>query len=92
MKRSICFVLAAYSGISCALAQQRGNDVTVPLHALQPDYVIPYSVPTESNIKNVLDRIFHYLDSTTPPVFINRVTKATLSNVADPIQTCFEAG
>ncbi|MFI5129714.1 MAG: glycoside hydrolase family 105 protein [Chitinophagales bacterium] len=84
MKRSICLAIAAYAGTSFALSQQRGNDVTVPLHALQPDYLVPYVIPVETSVKRILDRVFHYLDSTTPPVFINRVTKAVVSNVADP--------
>ena len=84
MKRSVCFVFTVYAGIVCAVAQQRGNDVTAPLHALQPDYPVSYSIPSQSSVKTVLDRVFHYLDSTTPPVFINRLTGAAVSNVANP--------
>ncbi len=84
MKRIICTGFFICTGILCATAQQKGNDVTTPLHALQPDYPVPYVIPTETSVKKVLDRLFHYLDSTTPPVFINRVTNAAISNPADP--------
>ncbi len=60
------------------------NDVTAPLHAMKVDYPVPYIIPTETGIKNVLDNIFHYLDSTTPPVFINRLTNAVVTDLAKP--------
>jgi len=84
MKRFICTGFFIYTGTLLVVAQQKPNDVTSPLHALQPDYLIPYVVPTEAGVKNVLDKVFHYLDSTTPPVFINRLTNNTVSNLADP--------
>src|SRR6476646_1922763 len=84
MKRFICTGFFIYTGTLLVVAQQKPNDVTSPLHALQPDYLIPYVVLTEAGVKNVLDKVFHYLDSTTPPVFINRLTNNTVSNLADP--------
>ena len=50
---------------------QKGNDVTTPLHALQPDYPVFYGIPSIPGIKNVLDRILLYLDSVTPPQFFD---------------------
>jgi len=67
---------------SCA--QQPKNDVTTPLHALQPDYPTPYIIPSQTEVKNVLDRVFTYLDDATPPVFINRVTKAMVTDISNP--------
>ncbi len=70
-----------------ALAQRKKtprNDVTTPLHALQPEYPVSYTIPTKGGIKSVLDRIFHYLDSTTPPIFINRLTHAEIKDVSNP--------
>jgi rhamnogalacturonyl hydrolase YesR len=67
-----------------ASAQQRPNDVTSPLHALQPDYPIPYVIPTQAGVKAILDRVFHYLDSVTPPQFINRATGAVVTNISAP--------
>jgi rhamnogalacturonyl hydrolase YesR len=84
MKKLFFAAIIYYSGFSFAFAQQKGNDVTAPLHALQPDYPVPYIVPAEAGVKSVLDRVFHYLDSTTPPQFFNRATNAVVSNVNDP--------
>lgn len=61
---------------------QKGNDVTAPLHALKVDYPVPYDPPTVANIKAVLDRVFNYLDTTTPPQFINRTTRQPVTNLA----------
>jgi len=61
-------------------AQQKANDVTAPLDALQPDYAVPYKIPTPASIKAVTDKIFYYLDSVTPPQFINKQTGQTLAS------------
>ncbi len=42
------------------------NDVTTPLHLLQPAYEIPYKVPVAGEIRDVIDRIYNYLESVTP--------------------------
>jgi unsaturated rhamnogalacturonyl hydrolase len=74
-----CLSLLTFSAIA-----QRGNDVTTPLHAMQPDYPVPYVIPTTGSVKTVLDRVFHYLDSVTPPVFINRQTREVVTDVSNP--------
>jgi rhamnogalacturonyl hydrolase YesR len=48
------------------------NDVTTPLHAMKVDYPVPYEAPAKENVKAVLDRIFNYLDATTPAQMINK--------------------
>ncbi|TDH26644.1 glycoside hydrolase family 88 protein [Segetibacter sp. 3557_3] len=58
----------------CAVAQQKANDVTTPLHLLKPDYDIPYGAPKTEQVKAVLDKVFTYLDATTPAQFVNRKT------------------
>ena len=42
------------------------NDSNTPLHLLQPDYIIPYGVPTKEDIKADLDRILKFVDKETP--------------------------
>src|SRR4029077_3783542 len=87
MKKYIYLSIAAHAFIlSPANAQQPAakNDVVTPLHAMKVDYPVPYIIPTEVSIKNILDKVFHYLDSTTPPVFINRITNAVMTDVANP--------
>ncbi len=61
------------------MAQQKANDVTTPLHLLKPDYEIPYGAPKPEQVKAVLDKVFTYLDATTPAQFVNRRTGATVS-------------
>lgn len=50
----------------------KGNDVTAPLHALQPNYAVPYGTPKIADVKSLLDRVFNYLDSVTPAQFLDR--------------------
>ncbi len=75
----ITLILTTFS-----LFGQRGNDVTAPLHAMQPDYEVPYVIPNVSSVKSVLDRVFNYLDSVTPPQFINRQTREVVIDARNP--------
>ncbi|HPH32448.1 MAG TPA: glycoside hydrolase family 88 protein, partial [Chitinophagaceae bacterium] len=72
-KRFLSLILLT-TGI--ALQAQKQNDVTTPLHAMQPDYPVPYVIPGKTDVKKVLDRIYNYLDTVTPPVMINKKTGA----------------
>lgn len=54
--------------------QPKMNDSNTPLHLLQPDYVTPYRLPVESEIKSLLDRIFNYLDPVTPARLTDKTT------------------
>ena len=42
------------------------NDMNTPLHLLQPDYQIPYGVPTKDAVKADLDRILRFVSAETP--------------------------
>jgi unsaturated rhamnogalacturonyl hydrolase len=63
---------------------QRPNDVTAPLHAMQPDYPVPYAVPDAQKVKAVLDKIYNYLDSVTPASFVNRNTGQVIADASQP--------
>src|SRR5215211_5974461 len=65
-------------------AAQKQNDATSPLHALQPDYAVPYTVPSTANIKATLDRVFNYLDAVTPYQFVNRKTGEVFQQLLNP--------
>lgn len=56
------------------------NDSNTPLHALQPDYPVPYGPPTAESIKKVLDRIYSYLDAATPVQIENRRTAEAVTD------------
>ena len=79
-------IFAAIVILSCSATAkgQKQNDATAPLHALQPDYPVPYTVPTTQNVKTVLDRVFTYVDGVTPAKFWNRKTNEELLQVSNP--------
>ncbi|MBP3356671.1 MAG: glycoside hydrolase family 88 protein [Rikenellaceae bacterium] len=45
-----------------------------PLHLLQPAYEFHYGPLTEESIKKDLDRVFDYLEQTTPAKIVDRIT------------------
>ena len=67
---------------STSFAQAKANDVTTPLHLLQPDYKIPYGAPPVDSVKKVLRRVFNYLDAVTPAQFVNKRTQEPVNNLA----------
>src|SRR4051812_2573709 len=77
---------------SLVVSAQKANDVSAPLHALQPDYPVPYAVPNPASVKNVLDRVFNYLNSVTPPQFINQHTGAIYEGHDPDTNTIFKKG
>lgn len=64
-------ILAAGMGLA-ACTQNAGekkddiNDMTTPLHLLEPDYKVPYGELTAEAVKADLDRVFGYIDANTP--------------------------
>ncbi|MBW8686791.1 glycoside hydrolase family 88/105 protein [Chitinophaga rhizophila] len=74
--------------LCCLIGQvasaQKANDVTAPLHALQPDYPMPYKVITKNEVKTTLDRVFTYLDQATPTQWINRLSNKEYTMTATP--------
>lgn len=71
------------AALACSLytaAQQTntGNDVNTPLHLLQPAYRVPYGKTDSSAVKQVLDKIWQYLDAATPVQLVNRTTAQPL--------------
>ena len=87
-KWTVLFLLA----LQVAQAQ-KPNDVTAPLHAMQPDYPVPYAVPSTATVKGTLDRVFNYLDEVTPAQFANRRTNETFLKASNPdTNTIFKPG
>lgn len=76
---SIIMLLA----VCCAKGQQKiGNDVNTPLHALKVDYPVPYEAMSREDVKKVLDRVYAYLDATTPAAMISRKTGQVVNDVS----------
>lgn len=66
-------VIITLVSVSTASAQKM-TDSNTPLHLSRPDYVTPYKIPARDEIVEVLDRVFHYLDATTPPQLVDGET------------------
>jgi rhamnogalacturonyl hydrolase YesR/lysophospholipase L1-like esterase len=66
----------------CVLSSQaqKINDSTTPLHLMTPEYDTPYGKPEVKNITEVLDKIYAYLDQSTPMTLINKETQAEVTD------------
>jgi rhamnogalacturonyl hydrolase YesR len=62
-------------------AQQPANDVTAPLHLLQPDYPTPYGAKSAQEIKATIDKIYAFLEKTTPAGLIDSKTKQEVTDL-----------
>jgi hypothetical protein len=60
---------------------QKVTDSNTPLHALQPDYPVPYGPAKAAEITTVLNRIYSYLDASTPAKVINSKTRAEINDL-----------
>ena len=66
-------VLALYCvSINAQDQNDPANDVTTPLHLLQPDYDTPYGEPSIESIKIVLDKVYDYLNEVTPAKVVDK--------------------
>jgi len=83
LKNWLKIFATAFLGFYClgTQAQEKpATDVTTPLHLMQPDYTVPYGIPEKASVKEVLDRIFHYLDETTPAAVVDRESGEEISD------------
>lgn len=72
MKKQLIFILSLISvtGVS-SQAQSVVNDSNTPLHLLKPAYKVGYGIPSEDEVKQVMDRVLHFIDSETPAVLVD---------------------
>ncbi|MFX0555401.1 glycoside hydrolase family 88/105 protein [Maribacter sp. CXY002] len=63
------------------MAQEPTNDVTTPLHLLQPDYPTPYGVQAIDEIISTLDRVYDYLESETAATLVDSKTNKEITNL-----------
>jgi unsaturated rhamnogalacturonyl hydrolase len=79
MKYTYAPVLVLFSfGLFTSVNAQ--NDATAPLHLLQPEYVTPYVIPEKKDVKVVLDRVYHFLETNTASKIVNATTKAEITD------------
>jgi unsaturated rhamnogalacturonyl hydrolase len=82
LKPIILFLLTLLSiPASPQNAQPVVTDANTALHAIQPDYQVPYGPPVAKDVTAVLNRIFAYLDVSTPAKVIDRQTQAEISDL-----------
>lgn len=74
-------LLLAATSSSAQYVSHKGNDVTTPLHLLKPAYVTPYGEATPATVKVALDRVYNYLDTTTPFQLIDKTTGKAISDL-----------
>jgi len=83
---------ALLSASMVSFAQQPANDVTTPLHLLQPDYPVQYGKTKPEDIKLVLDRVYNYLNQTTPAQLIDKESGKTIELKKAGASSIFKPG
>lgn len=51
-----------------------------------PDYSTPYGRTTPQDVKQVMDRVLHYVDQVTPAGIVNRVTGEQIADMKKPLK------
>ena len=73
MKKSMLLMTGLLVALSWSASHaQKMNDVTTPLHLLQPDYPVPYGKPEVADIESTLTRVYDYLEATTPAALVDK--------------------
>ena len=69
------------------------TDSNTALHAMQPDYKTPYGPAEAEDITAVLNRLFEYIDASTPATVIDKQTGAEIIDMRKlTSSTVFEQG
>ena len=79
--KKLAIVLLAVTVQTAIMAQEPANDVTTPLHLLQPDYPTPYGAKTIEEITVTLDRVYNFLDESTPAKLVDSKSNQEISNL-----------
>lgn len=75
------------------LMAQKVNDVTTPLHLLQPEYPTLYGKPEIVEIEKTLTRVYDYLETHTPAKLIDKTTGSEISDLSKVNEnTIFQTG
>ena len=80
--RNFVIILLLCPALCCGQQNRESvsNDFNTPLHMLTPAYKIPYGIPSEESIKQILDRVCSYLDKETPAVVIDRTSNKEIED------------
>ena len=58
------------------------TDSNTPLHLLQPDYPVPYGPAKVEDIVAILNRIYNFLDASTPAKLVDHQTKIEITDMS----------
>ena len=84
--RGYFILLLLCFSFSCSNQQKSEPETTdsnTPLHLLSPAYKVPYGIPSEGSIKEILDRMWAYLDKETPTQLIDRTTEQEITDYSE---------
>ena len=62
--------IALFASFSLSSIADEINDQNTPLHLMQPQYVTPYGIPSEADVKGTIDRVLTYLETAMPAVAV----------------------
>jgi rhamnogalacturonyl hydrolase YesR len=78
---TVCISLCLWTQTLCAQRNEtKANDSNTPLHLLKPDYPVPYGKVEAEKVTKTLERIYGYLDTVTPPQYVNSKTGEILTD------------
>ena len=78
--RTLAAVVCCALTAGAALAQTP-TDATAPLHRMKPDYPVPYGSTTPEAVTEVLRRVHGFVESSTPPGWVDAATKAPVADL-----------
>ena len=82
MRQVITIVLLSTALLcSCSGGAERVSDATTALHALQPEYRIPYGSQSIDEVTAVLKRVHAYLDGATPMQLVDGQSLAPITDL-----------
>jgi unsaturated rhamnogalacturonyl hydrolase len=99
---TIAFLMFGFPALFAQYGEEK-KDTNTPLHALQPDYKVPYAPLKPEDVKKIMDKVFTYLDGATPAELVNsktgelvkdlsKVQKETILKAGDFRLTSYEWG
>jgi unsaturated rhamnogalacturonyl hydrolase len=95
-KKDLLTVILISFGIVPVISQTtplKVTDANTSLSSLKPNYPIPYGQVTKESIYEVINRVYNYLDASTPVKVIDRKTKAEITDFGKlSSESIFEPG
>lgn len=74
------FLISCLLVLFCNVVFAQVNDVTTPLHLMQPDYPHAYGAPNIDDVKQVLTRVYDYLEQVSPAALIDKESGEEISD------------